>query len=137
MDLTQVTPDNFETAMVELTEDIKKEFGKATKDVIEKTGIVEDENHFFVRVEFPGFDKESLDIELDGKQLVVKAKFEKERAEDGEYAFESNAKAKSVRIPNNADPDSAIAKFKDGVVIVRFDKRNPKVRSIHPDENLS
>jgi HSP20 family molecular chaperone IbpA len=133
----KITTDNILSTLRHLTEQVSTGIGSGTKNVIDKTGIVEAGKYFFVRVEFPGYDKNNLDIELENKQLIISAKESNEQVSDESYTFESKGASKIVRIPDNANPDTAIAKFKDGVIIVRFEKKNPMAKSINPDENLS
>ena len=133
----KITTDNILSTLKHLTEQVSTGIGSATEEIIDKTGIIEAGKYFFVRVEFPGFDKNLLDIELIDNQLIINAKDISEKTSDESYTFESRGDSKTVRIPNNANPDTAIAKFKDGVIIVRFEKKNPQARSIHPNENIS
>jgi len=119
-----------------LVEAVSGELSDATKDIINSSGITEQDDFYFVKIDMPGFSKEEIDLEIDGNTLRAKAKRKEERQEDGSYSFSEKSKDKATRIPLNADLDTATAKYKDGVILVRFNKLDKGAKPIIIDDNI-
>ena len=122
--------------LIQLMEDTRKEFSKATKEIVDKSGVIEQDDHYFIKVLVPGFHKEEINIEVDGNVLRVKAKKKEEWKEDGTYSFTDDSMDKSVRIPQNADTDTATAKYDSGILLIRFAKLDKFAKPIIIDDGL-
>lgn len=121
-----------------LTEDIQGEISSDNdKEDVESSGIIEQDDYYFVKVNIAGFSKDEIDIEIDGNTLRVIAQRKEERQTDGSYSFSAKSKRKAVRIPQNADVDTATAKYKDGILLVRFTKINGNQSSLSVNDNVS
>lgn len=80
--------------------------------------LIEDEQHYTLRVEAPGFKKEELEVEAANGTLTVRGKSEKEGCH-----FQ-----RSVSVPRNTDPSAVKARYHDGILEVTL----PKPEEIKP-----
>ena len=100
--------------------------------------IYENEGTYVVTAEIPGVDKK--DIEIDVKDRILKLKGErssdKERKDDHYYRRERcfGKFERTFSLPDNVNPDSIEASFKDGVLkleIPKPEESKPKSITVH------
>lgn len=92
-----------------------------------KADIVESENDFHVNCDLPGVHKDDLDVSIENGCLSIKAERKATHEEDSAFTHSIERSfgrvSRMLEIPSNADPDSANAKFENGVLCVTFTKR--------------
>jgi HSP20 family protein len=96
--------------------------------------IREDQDHFYVEAELPGFKKEDIDVTLENQTLTIAA----ERREDntqgdtqgdgdkGELLLHERRYSKFLRsftLPPTVDEQTVNAKLADGVLTITLNKR--------------
>jgi HSP20 family protein len=98
--------------------------------------LVDNGNHYTVTAELPGFTKESVDIQINRDELLIKAqkKFETEEKrknymhrERGYSAFE-----RTITFPEEVVPSRCEGEMKDGVLELKIPKKEPK-----PEEKMT
>lgn len=98
-------------------------FGNVAVDIHEL------EKCFTVEADFPGFDKQDIDINVDNNVLTISAthKDEKEEKEKGTVIRKERrvgTYARSFNLGKNIDEGAIEASFKDGVLQVNIPKAN-------------
>ncbi len=100
-------------------------FAPGTRTLQPAADLYEDKNNYYARMEFPGFKKKDLNVDLERGVLTVSA----ERKEEGNSASFS----RSVTVPEGITPDRVEAKYEDGVLTVvlpKQEERKPKAIQI-------
>lgn len=101
--------------------------GTAVKRAVPRVNILEDDKHFKLEVQVPGFSKEQLKLNLEKEVLTISAEREQEdRNEIGRYTrreFSSHAFSRSFRLPELIDADGIRADHVDGVLTVLLPKK--------------
>ena len=90
--------------------------------------IREDEDHFYVEAELPGFKKEEVDITLENQTLTISAERKTERKEQdkGELLLHERRYSRFLRsftLPPTVNEQSVNAKLADGVLTIVLNKR--------------
>ena len=89
--------------------------------------IKETENSYLLEMELPGCDEKNLDVHVDGLKLTIASKQEKDSGEKQENYLlnerRSSSFSRSFRLPENADPETVSAAFKNGVLSLNIMKR--------------
>lgn len=93
--------------------------------------VIEHEKTYELRANFPGYERKDINIAVNGDNLVIEAAHteEKEKQEEGVYHIRerySGHYRRSVRLPENCDPEQIKAKLEDGVLKVHIPKIEPK-----------
>ncbi len=94
--------------------------------------VQETENSYVFDIELPGFDEKSIEVHVDGANLTIASK--KEEAKEEQKVEENGSKylikerrlssfSRSFKLPENADPESVSAAFKNGVLNLQIKKR--------------
>ncbi|MEM9622149.1 MAG: Hsp20/alpha crystallin family protein [Pseudomonadota bacterium] len=92
------------------------------------TDVVEHNDEIEVRFEVPGMNKEDLNVEFKGAQLLVSGQkhMSNSRQEGGclvtERAFGHFQRA--IPMPAEIDPETATAAYKDGVLVVNVTRKS-------------
>ena len=91
------------------------------------TDIYEEDGKLVVETALPNFKEEEVEVNLNQDRLEVKAEH-KEESEDKKRNYlrrESSAASyyRQFALPKDVDVDSAKAEFKNGILTVRFDKK--------------
>ncbi len=88
--------------------------------------VREDDNHYVIEADLPGFKKEDVDVTFQDGVLTFSGERTHEQAGEGKnYHYierRTGRFARSVRLPDGVDPDSVDASLKDGVLTVRLAK---------------
>lgn len=91
------------------------------------TDLIESETDFHVSCDLPGVNKEDLDITLNDGYVTVKAERRESHDVNNDKVHRSERSYGSVQrtiaIPKNADASSAEAKLENGVLSIRFPKK--------------
>ena len=90
--------------------------------------VREDQDHFYVEAELPGFKKEDVDITLEDQTLTISAERKSESSEEkkGELLLNERRYSRFLRsftLPPTVDEQSVNAKLTDGVLTVTLNKR--------------
>lgn len=103
--------------------------------------IVDKGESYVIRAELPGFNKETVDVELNKDTLILKAEkeFSEEESSD-DYLHRERAYTTSrrrINFPQEVNPEKVEAKMADGVLEIKVDKREKppeeKMRRIELD----
>jgi HSP20 family protein len=92
--------------------------------------IREDQDHFYVEAELPGFKKDDVDITLENQQLTISAE-RKEVTKQGEpgkgdlllHERRYSKFLRSFTLPPTVDEQTVNAKLADGVLTITLNKR--------------
>jgi HSP20 family protein len=97
--------------------------------------IREDQDHFYVEAELPGFKKDDVDITLENQTLTIAAERREESKPGGGPAGNSNKGdlllherrysrfLRSFTLPPTVDEQTVNAKLADGVLTITLNKR--------------
>lgn len=89
--------------------------------------IYEDEQKITLKFEIPGMEEKDLDIKVEDNTLIVggERKFEKEEKEENYKRLERyyGSFSRSFVLPTTVDAENASAEYKNGVLIVNFNKK--------------
>jgi HSP20 family molecular chaperone IbpA len=102
-------------------------FKKGPEMMDVKVDVVEHENDFQVQVDLPGVDMKDVELQVADGMLHLAAKREQVHEEKNEYSHRIERSfgqvKRSVPLPKTAIPDSADARYDNGVLTVEFKKR--------------
>ena len=88
--------------------------------------LVERENEYVVTAELPGLDEKALEVKLSGDTLSIRGRKEEERKEERENYRLSERRfgsfQRSLRLPQDVDPEKIDAQFTKGVLKVTLPK---------------
>jgi len=90
--------------------------------------IRETENAYVLDMDMPGYDEKNIEVHVDGSSLSISSKQEeeKENNHEGTYILRErrlNSFSRSFKLPENADPESVSAAFKNGILSLQIKKR--------------
>ncbi|SOE46931.1 Molecular chaperone IbpA, HSP20 family [Burkholderia sp. OK233] len=91
--------------------------------------VVDEGKVLRVTVELPGMERQDLNISVEDGDLVLRGEKKQDvhSEEDGCYRLERayGAFTRTIPMPENADPDHALAKFDRGVLTLTVPKQEP------------
>ena len=89
--------------------------------------VYEDEHKLVLKLEIPGVSDADVDVRMENNVLTVKGerKFEKEEKEENFHRIERRygSFARTFRLPNTVDGDSADANYDKGILSISLAKR--------------
>jgi HSP20 family protein len=89
--------------------------------------IREDQDHFYVEAELPGFKKEEVDITLEDQTLTISAERRSEsKDKKGDVLLNERRYSRFLRsftLPPTVDEQTVNAKLADGVLTITLNKR--------------
>jgi HSP20 family protein len=100
--------------------------------------IRETEGAYILDMDLPGFDEKDIEVHVDGSSLTIASKQEevnetKDKGKDtegkktdGTFIMRErriNSFSRSFKLPENADPESVKAVFKNGILTMEIKKR--------------
>ena len=89
--------------------------------------VYEDEHKLVLKLEIPGVNDADLDVRMENNVMTVKGerKFEKEEKEENFHRIERRygSFARTFRLPNTVDGDSADANYDKGILSISLAKR--------------
>lgn len=99
--------------------------------------VGETDNAFSIRLSLPGMEKDQIQIEIKGDELLISGERKESRKEDNEKIHLSEITygrfSRSFRLPETVNRDEISAEFKDGLLHINLPKteeRKPKSISI-------
>lgn len=94
--------------------------------------VSETEKQFIIDVELPGVDKKDIDLNIENNRLTISGERKFSREEDGKqyHRVESHygTFTRSLQLPENINPDSINAAYKDGILNISIDKSEEKLK---------
>ncbi len=96
--------------------------------------ISENEKQFIIDVEIPGMEKENIDVNLENRRLTVSGErsFESESEENGTkyHRVERHygSFSRTLQLPESVNDESIEATYKNGVLNIKIDKSEDKVK---------
>ena len=139
--LSIYSPNTFLNAMCDLNHfDLDRYFGSFIEDSfytpsaktfsqMPAVDIQEKENLYLLAMELPGFDEKNIDVQVDGSNLTISSRHEEEKkSEDNHNSYilrerRQNSFTRSFKLPENADPGTVNASFKNGILNLEVKKR--------------
>ncbi|MDR2516389.1 MAG: Hsp20/alpha crystallin family protein [Spirochaetaceae bacterium] len=89
--------------------------------------IRESENAWEIDAELPGFDEKDISVQLENGRLSIEAKTDENvKDEGGRYLIRERRRvscSRTFRLPENADPESVAARYRNGVLSLSVRKR--------------
>lgn len=94
--------------------------------------ISEGPKSYCIRVDLPGVEREDVSVTIEGETLAVSAhrQNESDQEEQGYHWIETSrgSMQRLLTLPNDADPESIRASFRNGVLDLRIGKHPERVR---------
>lgn len=95
-------------------------------DLLSRTDIAEEENHFLYRIDLPGYDKKKISVKVSGSNLEITAQ---ESEEDKDKQFTSRRDFKAVySLPENIAEEGISAEYNNGVLLLTLPKIKPTAK---------
>ena len=95
-------------------------------EFVPSTNVHETDKEIVVTAEVPGLDNADLDVAISGDSLVIRGEKREEKEDTRRDVYLSERKyggfVRAVPLPENVDPDRAVARVERGVLTVRFPK---------------
>lgn len=94
--------------------------------------IEEQKDRYVVKADVPGFDRESIDVEINNNVLSISGRVdEKSETKDTDRGYvrrerRYGAFRRSFGLPEDVDPDKIKASFKDGVLQIEMPKSDSR-----------
>lgn len=92
----------------------------------------ETEKSYEVHVQLPGMKKDDISVNLENGTLTISGerKFENEEKDKTFHRVETRygAFSRSFQLPDNVDPDSVNATYKDGILAVTINKNEKQLK---------
>jgi HSP20 family protein len=91
--------------------------------------VKETEKAFVLDMELPGYDEKNIAVHVDGGSLSIESRAEEtgeENRNDGTYILRErrlDSFSRSFKLPENADPETISAAFKNGILTLEIQKR--------------
>ncbi|QQO07821.1 Hsp20/alpha crystallin family protein [Breznakiella homolactica] len=131
--VTLYRPTTLEEALVNFDQLAETFFGDTAAGVPGHSGprpavdVKETEKSYFLEAELPGYDEKNVEVHVEGNVLIISSKKE-EKAEKKEDAYilrerKNESFKRSFKLPDNADPNSISAGYKNGVLTVEIKKK--------------
>lgn len=97
-----------------------------------RVDIAESEKEFTIKADVPGVKPEDIKVEVSGDSLIISGSSEEAKEEQGKtwhrVERRSGSFHREFELPGSADPDRIEAMAKDGMLIVKVQKR-PEAQS--------
>jgi HSP20 family protein len=102
-------------------------FGDEGSGFTPRVNIREDEDHVWMTFEIPGMSKEDIKVSMQNNVLTVSgSREEKSKSTEKNYVrteISTGSFRRSFNLPEQIDPDSIEAEYKNGMLEVRLNKR--------------
>lgn len=96
--------------------------------------VVDEGDHYTVRAELPGFNKDNVDINVSEDTLQIKAEVKEEKeTKDKRYLSKESAYSafeRAIQFPEPIVPSKVEGTMKDGVLTLTIPKKEPKSTKI-------
>jgi HSP20 family protein len=102
-------------------------FEKESAELFPAVNVIDDEKRYIIELAVPGYSKEDFEIDIEDKFVIIKAeKEDKKESKEENYTrkeFSYNHFLRRFMLPDNVDENSIEAKFKDGLLKLKLDKK--------------
>jgi HSP20 family protein len=91
--------------------------------------VRETEKAYVLDMELPGYDEKNIDVHIEGGNLSIESKTEEsheEKKDEGTFILRErrlNSFSRSFKLPENADPETVSASFKNGILNLEIQKQ--------------
>jgi HSP20 family protein len=91
--------------------------------------IKETENSYVLEMDLPGYDEKNIEVHIDGSSLTIAFKQEEMKNADenaGTFILRErrmSSFSRSFKLPENSNPESVNAAFKNGILTLQIQKR--------------
>jgi HSP20 family protein len=96
--------------------------------------VRETEDGYSVEAELPGYDEKNVEVHVEGRTLTIASKAEEKTEKDeGRYVLRerrTSSFSRSFTLPEDADPETIAASFKNGVLELGIKKREEAKRRV-------
>ena len=137
--LTAYRPNTIQNAMSDFDRYFESFFGDSILapaarmlNQLPAVDIRETENAYVLDMDLPGYDEKNIEVHVDGSSLTIASKQEeardvkKDEENQGTYVLRerrTHSFSRSFKLPENADPESVTAAFKNGILSLQIKKR--------------
>ena len=131
--LTMYRPNSIQSALSDFDRYLESFFGDSLVpsarmfNHLPAVDIQETESAYVLDMELPGYDEKNIEIHVDGSNLSISSKQEKEEKEDkAAYIMRErrlSSFSRSFKLPENADSEAVSAAFKNGILSLQIKKR--------------
>ncbi|MEQ8323146.1 MAG: Hsp20/alpha crystallin family protein [Vicingaceae bacterium] len=102
-------------------------FESDSAELFPAVNVLDGEKNYIIELAVPGYAKEDFEIKVeDGRLVIVAQKEESKKSEEKNYTrkeFSYNHFQRSFNLPENVLEDDIEAKFKDGILKLKLDKK--------------
>lgn len=88
--------------------------------------VIEDDKGYLLKMDLPGYKEDEINIEVKKRVLYIKGTAGKESEEEVKYLLNERTEGafeRSFPLPEDADSERVTAKFADGLLTIRTEKR--------------
>jgi HSP20 family protein len=137
--LTMYRPISIESALDDFDRLVGSFFGEsplapASYSRVPAVDVRESADGYTVEADLPGYDENGVEVHVEGRTLTIASKKEeKTQKDDGRYVIHERRSAafrRSFSLPEDADPESISASFKNGVLELSVKKREEAKRRV-------
>ncbi|BCS90681.1 MAG: heat-shock protein [Candidatus Micrarchaeota archaeon] len=136
-------PGLFDEEFFEIPRIMRKQMNRALKEFFEeaefpKVDIIDKKDSIIVKADVPGVPKDKLNIRVRDNGIVIKGDLSEEKEEkDGSYYMREryiSSFYRDIELPSDVDPNSAKAKYENGVLTIELKKRKEEIGKEIPVE---
>ena len=102
-------------------------FEKESTEMFPAVNVIDDDKRYIIELAVPGYTKDEFEIDIEDKFVIIKAEKKEEKEEKEENytrkEFSYNHFQRRFMLPENVDADTIEAKFKDGILKMKLDKK--------------
>lgn len=96
------------------------------------TNIKEDEKSYEIELAVPGMKKEDITVEMNSGLLTISGRSKEEnKKKEAAYLrkeYKSSSFVRSFALPDNANEDSIVNHYEDGILKIRMDKKPADIK---------
>jgi HSP20 family protein len=119
----------------ELFDRMSRQFDEAGRFRDVAVDVTETDDEFVVTADLPGYDREGIDLTLDGRRLRISAERERDETDEDERFVRRERVhtelSRSVLLPGDVDADGVSATYRNGVLAVHLPKAEPEAEEGH------
>jgi len=119
----------------ELFDRMSRQFDEAGRFRDVAVDVTESDDEFVVTADLPGYDREGIDLTLDGRRLRISAERERDETDEDERFVRRERVhtelSRSVLLPGDVDADGVSATYRNGVLAVHLPKAEPEAEEGH------
>jgi len=96
--------------------------------------IRENENAYLLDIDLPGYDEKDIEVNVEGFCLSIASKHQEEKCEEKKHETDESvwllkerrlkSFSRSFKLPENANPETVTAEFKNGTLHMEIKKRD-------------